>query len=543
MNPKRLLLLVVFQLSLVSFVPGQDVNITGTITDINSMKVSGASVKLKNLGLRTVTDTAGYFVLVKSGAGAIKTTPACIMPFFSGNFLNFTVAKNNDRVLIETFDCKGRFICTTLDRTMPAGTYKTLPFPAGVSSQIYLCRVTIGNAVSRIVKTPLTGKSIEKGSAMHLSKQSTPVHLAKDAAAVDTLIISRPGYAGQRKGLDSYEGNFPITLAWAISVVTDMDVYQSIDGPMTVTVWDLAVSDPTISATVASTTYPTPVNLSLSKDSGNAGSYSGNIGFNVSKVTTLGDTVRVKDNDTVTVSYSKGGNSAASAKAVWTALAPSVRPSVSIYLGLRLPITINAEDRNITDTSISIHLASHKDTVGINVVLHGVSGSPGWYSAAVHPSLTTSTPGKLIAVRPPVDTLTTIYQSPALNHPIISSALEGTALLWKCNQVAIMPDSLGTGYHGTTSKMKITMENDHIVADSVNVTVKSKKDSAGITVPLAVSTDTSFIFRANVGFTLGASSATTSTISVEGSDTVTISYYDPIMVPPETDSMKVSWQP
>jgi hypothetical protein len=543
MNQKKMLLLAVFQLGLFSFVPGQTVNITGTITDINSKKVAGVGVKLKNMGLRTVTDTAGYFAFIKSSAGEIRKTPAQAMPFFSGNFLNFTVAKSNDRVLIETFDCKGRCVRVALDRAMSAGTYKTLPFPAGFSSQIYICRVTIGNTVSRLIKTPYSGKSAGKGSGMYLSKQSAPAYRAREAAAVDTLMISRPGYAAQMLALDSYVGTFPVTLQWAVSVVLDMEAYQSIGWPMVVTVWDLSIAAATVSATVASTTYPTPLNLSLAKDTANPGSYSGNIGFTVSKVTTLGDTVRVKDNDTVKVSYIKGGNPAASAKAVWSALAPSVSPSVSIYLGLRLPININADDRNITDSAITIHLASHKDTVGINVVLHEVAGSPGLYSGVVYPSLTTSTPYKVIAVRPPIDTLTTIYQSPALSHPIVSSALEGTALLWKCNQVSIMPDSLGIGYHGTTSKMKITVENDHIVANSLNVTVKSKKDPAGITVPLAVSVDTSFIFSANVNFTLGASSATTKTISVAGSDTVTISYYDPIMVPPETDSVKVSWNP
>lgn len=543
MNPTKLLFLALFQLGLFSFVLGQTVNITGTVTDINSKKVAGAGVKLKILGLRTVTDTAGHFAFLVAGAGAKKTSPACAMPFFSGNFLNFTVANNNDRVSIETFDCKGRCVRVALDKAMPAGTYKTLPFPAGFSSQIYFCRVTIGNTVSRLMKIPLIGKFIGESSDRYASNQSTQKYLAKEAASVDTIIIARSGYATQKQPVDSYVGNFPITLQWAMSVVLDMDSYQCIESPMLVTVWDLTVSTATVSATVSSTSYPTPINLTLAKDAGSAGSYSGQIGFTVSKATTLKDTVRVKDNDTVTVSYIKAGNPAASAKAVWTALPPSIKPSESMYLGLRLPIHIIADDRNITDSTITIHLASHKDTVGFNVILHAIPGSPGSFSGLVYPSLTTSIAGKVIAVRPPIDTLTTIYQSPALHSPIISSALQGTALLWLCNHVSITPDSLGTGYHGTTSKMKISLENDHIVANSLNITVKSKKDLTGITVPLAVSADTLFIFGATVGFTSGASSATTKTISVAGSDTITILYNDQIYAPPETDSVKVTWNP
>jgi hypothetical protein len=208
---------------------------------------------------------------------------------------------------------------------------------------------------------------------------------------------------------------------------------------------------------------------------------------------------------------------------------------------LKLPININADDRNITDTSITIHLSSHKDTVGINVVLHALAGSPGSYTGSVYPSLTTSTPGKVIAVRPPIDTLTTSYLSPAYSKPVVSSAAQGTALLWKCNEVSMLPDSLGTGYHGTTSKMKISMENDHILASSVAINVKSKKDPTGISVPLAVNADTTWLFRGSVGFTLGTSSAASGTISVAGSDTVTITYIDAIMA--ESDSMKVTWNP
>jgi hypothetical protein len=542
-NPTKFLLLAVFQLSLFSFVLGQTVSITGTVTDPNGKKVSGAGVKLKNLSLRTVTDTAGHFAFTGSAAGPIKPQAIYGMPFFSGNFLNFTVTNNNDRVLIETFDCKGRCVHVAIDKAMSAGTYKTLPFPASFSSQMYLCRVTIGNSVSHLMKRPLIGQSMGEGSGVFSSKQSLQKSLAKESVTVDTLIISRSGYSTQKQALTAYTGDFPISLQWTISVVLDMDSYQGIDWPMTASVWDLSLSSATVSATVASTSYPTPIALTLAKDTSNPGSYATPIGFTVSKATTLGDTVRVKDNDTVTVSYLKAGVVSATSKAVWNGLPPDVRPSVSIYLGLKLPININADDRNISDSTITIHLASHKDTVGINVLLHALAGSPGSYTGEVYPSLTTSTAFKTIAVRPPVDTLTTIYQSPAFSKPVISDAKQGTALLWKCNETSILPDSLGAGYHGTTSKMKISMENDHIVASTVNVNVKSKKDTTGISVPLAVNADTTWKFGGSVGFTLGNSSAANGTISVAGSDTITITYKDMIMSPAETLHVKTTWNP
>lgn len=543
MNPTKLLFVAVFQLSLFSFAAGQTVSITGTVTDPNGKKVSGASVKLKNLSLRTVTDTAGHFAFSGSAAGEVKPVSAHGAPFFSGDFLNFTVVNAGDLVRVEIFDCKGRCVRVALDKSMSAGTYKTLPFPSAFSSQMYLCRVTIGNTVSHLMKKPLVGQSAGNGSVVFSNTHATQKALAKETAALDTIIVTRSGFSTQRQPITSYSGNYPVSLQFAISVVLDMDSYQGIDWPMTASVWDLTVNNATVSATVASTSYPTPVALTLAKDTSNPGSYATQIGFTVSKVTTLGDTVRVKDNDTVTVSYVKGGVAAATSKAVWNGLTPDVRPSVSIYLGLKLPININADDRNITDSTITIHLSSHKDTVGIDVLLHAISGSPGSYSGFVYPSLTTSTPFKMIAVRPPVDTLTTTYQSPAFSKPIVSSAQQGTALLWKCNETSILPDSLGTGYHGTTSKMKISMENDHIVATSVSVNVKSKKDPTGISVPLAVNADTTWKFGGSVGFTTGTSSAANGVISVAGSDTITITYDDMIMAPPETLHVQTTWNP
>jgi hypothetical protein len=539
MNPTKLLLTAVFQLGLVSFALGQTVNITGTITDENSKKVSGATVRLKTRALTTATDSAGNYAIIVASAAGIQESPAGAKPFFSGNFLTFTVARNNDHVTVETFDCRGRCVWAVRNSTMAAGMYKTIPFPVGFSSQIYFCRVTIGNAVSRLMKSPLIAASGRTGSGVQKAS------FAKKAASLDTLIISRSGYTTKKKGVDSYTGTYSDTLKVSLTLALDWDYYQGIQDPMVITAKDPYATGATMDAIITSFAYPAPDTVKLDKVAGNPGAYSASIYFTAKSTSTAKDSVRVKDSDSITVSYHGAAplTTVASAKAIWMAVAPSIRPNVSIYLGVKLPINIVAEDRNITDTAITIHLASQKDTVGFNVVLPALAGSFGTFVGAVYPSLTSSTPGKVIAVRPPVDTLKTIYQSQALNTPIISSAQQGTALLWQCNHVSIMPDSLGTGYHGTTVKMKLSLENDHVVASSLNVMVKSNKDLTGISVPLAVSADTVYMFYGSVGFTLGASNAGTSTISVAGSDTVTISYFDPVFAPAETDSVKATWNP
>jgi hypothetical protein len=539
MNRVKLVFAVLLQLALVSFTAAQTAAITGKITDNNGRSVSGAIVKLKALKLTDTTDTAGNYVFGASKAGSLQPSPASAAPFFSGKFLTFTVARSNDPVTIETFDCRGRCVAAFSEKALAAGTYKTMPFPAGYSSQMYFCRVTVGNTESRLMKNPLISGS---GRAVSGAQKA---RFAKVAAAVDTLLINRAGYVYTKYAIDSYTGTFNVTLTVAVSVSPDVDAYQGIESPMIVTAKDPYATSTTVDAIVISKLYPAPDTLKLAKDASYPGVYSGQVCFTVRSTKPGKDTIRTKDNDSITVTYHAASplTTVATAKAVWNAMTPSVRPSTSIYLGLKSPITVNADDRNITDPSITVHIASHKDTVGFNVVLPAVPGSSGSYSGFVGASLTQSVAGKVLAVRPPIDTLTTIYQSPALYTPVISDANQGTALLWKATDVTIMPDSLGTGYHGTSSKINLLVENDHIIATSLNVNVKSKKDPAGISVSMAVRPDTSFYFTGSVGFTLGASSAANKTISVSGNDTVTISYNDMIMAPPVTDSVKVTWQP
>jgi|WetSurMetagenome_2_1015567.scaffolds.fasta_scaffold00017_48 hypothetical protein len=539
MNRKNLIFAVLFPLGLLSLATAQQpVSITGKITDENGRNVYGATVRLKALRLSTKTDTGGNFAFSIAAASAPLPSSSYAMPYFSGNVLTFTVAKSNEPVTIETFDCRGRCVCAVREKAMAAGTYKTTPFPAGYSAQMYLCRVTIGNTVSRLIKSPLAAGFAKGGSTVQKAV------LAKKAASVDTLLISRSGYTYTKHPIDSYTGNFPVTLQVAVSVSFDLEVYQGIESPLIITAKDPYATAATVDAVVSSVFYPTLDTVKLVKDTTDPGAYNGQVYVAVRSSKPLKDTIRVKDKDSISVSYQAAPplTTHSTANAVWQVIPPSVRPSVSIYLGVVDPININADDRNITDSTITIHLSSHKDTVGINVTLHLLPSSPGSYTGSVGASLTQSVEGKVMAVRPPIDTLTTVYQSPATSTPVVSSAQEGTALLWMAAKASILPDSLGTGYHGTTSVMKISLFNDHIVSGTATVTVKSRKDPTGIPVVLTQRTDTTWIFTGTAGFTLGASNAANRLISVQSPDSITFSYRDSIMVPAETLSISTTWQ-
>jgi hypothetical protein len=539
MKLTKLFGVLLFQFGLVSFAGAQVVNITGTLTDDNSRKVANAIVKLKKLQMVDTTDANGVFSFIRSSAGKLHSSSIAAKPFFSGKFLTFTVASSNDRVSIETFDCRGRCVSAIRNRVMAAGTYRTNPLPEGYSTQMYFCRVSIGNSVATLRSSPLVSEKAAGSGAAPLS------YFAKQAAAVDTLIITHAGYAYKKSAIDSYSGNYPITLTVDMSVRFDLDSYQGIADPMNIDVNDPYATANTVDVILSTSVYHVKDTVKIPKVAGKPGNYSASVYFTIKSAKTGNDTIRTKDNDSITATYKPSAplTTVSTSVAIWNALQPSVRPAVSIYLGLKNPITVNAEDRNITDPSITLHIASKKDTVGFDLVIPQVPGSQGSYSGPVGATLTTSVAGKILAVRPPDDTLTTRYQSPATFSPVVSSAAQGTALLWKANTVNILPDSLGTGYHGTNSKMGIYMENDHIVATTLNVKVTSKKDPTGITIPMTVDKDTSWIFHGSVGFTTGASSATNAKISVAGSDTVTVSYYDAVMIPAETRTQYATWNP
>jgi hypothetical protein len=336
----------------------------------------------------------------------------------------------------------------------------------------------------------------------------------------------------------TYKDAFPAgtktqTLFWkagTMSVKLDNTSYKAIYKPMVITVTDTNIDKPSVTVTVATTSYPNPMLLTCKLLAGSYGVYVDTVYFTASTSLTGKDTVHVKSGDSVFVSYSDAlvPVTLAPAAAKWTAIMPMVAPGAPVYTGVKDKIVINVLDSNVSVPSVTVHLKSAKDTAGIDVVLKAVKGSTGSYTAMVGVSLTQSVQGSVIAVLPPNDTMTITYVDPAIAAPIL-----GTALQWQAAPVSISLDS--SAYHGTAETMMITAADDHTTADSIVVNVISKL--AADTVQITLRLDSTSNFSGKVGFSMGAKTATA--VGVKDSDLVTVSYVD--NVKNDTPSVSANW--
>lgn len=312
-------------------------------------------------------------------------------------------------------------------------------------------------------------------------------------------------------------GNRTETFYWkagTLAVALDNTSYRGIGSAAVITVTDPNISGQTATVNVMSTSYSTPFPVTLTQTS--YGQYSGKVYFTVSTAITSTDTLHVKNGDSITVTYSDVVTSSVSmvAKAGWTAIQPiTVQSGAASYSGLNGKMTINVVDSNVTTSSITVHLTSHKDPTGIDLTLSSASGV---YSVQVGASLTTSGIN-VIAIQPPLDTMTISYTDPAIATPITG------ALVWQASAVAIVTDS--ASYNGF-EQMMISATNDHTTAGTIVVNVSSAKAGDTIPITLTAVTATPWIFTGSVGFSPGVKTATA--VGVKDSDMVTISFTDSI---------------
>ena len=415
----------------------------------------------------------------------------------------------------------------TVSDTLPVGTASvdTITLKdADLTADTQSVKVTSGVDNTGIYLV-LSGKNgIYKGVLSFSTAASTPnstILVNQNGTVTVTYKDAKP--AGTRTEILIWK-------AGTLGVALDKSSYQGVSTPMIITVTDTNVASQTVSVNVSTTTFTTPVQVILAMDATKYGVYTGSVYFTVGNTATIKDTIRVKDQDNVTVSYSCAlipGLAAATASAKWAALASSVAPGAATYTGLANKMVINVTDSNVTTPTVTVHLKSQKDPTGIDVVLNGSAGS---YTGQVGVSLTQSSgPNSVIAVQAPADTMAVSYTDPAVANPVLG------AVVWAAGSVTIALDS--AAYHGTAEQMAISLTNDHTTAASLVVNVSSTK--AGDTIPITLNavTATPWVFTGAAGFSLGAKTATA--VGVKDSDVVTVSYADPVLN--ETKSASANW--
>ena len=319
------------------------VNISGTITDINGKTLSGASVKLLDLGLSTATDSVGHFLLSLIDVNAAKRKAHYYQPYISGDFLNFTVPNGNSRVKIDAFDCKGRLVFSVLDKEMPDGAYRIAPCSPTFPKQLYLLRLTIGT-VCTFFKMPYVHDSMRKAAPSAGARADfSNLSLAKKTAVIDTLEVALSGYITEKKPLDSYFGNYYIVLSKnsdAQIYFDKLDYLSAAKATITVTDTDLDANVPYLQIAVSSTSEPNGILFLLSPVSGNPGTFSGVMNF--STKTPAQNTILVYDGDTIIAVYSDANPpSYIKTTAVWHGMVGKVSVDSASYKGQsKMTITV-----------------------------------------------------------------------------------------------------------------------------------------------------------------------------------------------------------
>jgi hypothetical protein len=311
-----------------------------------------------------------------------------------------------------------------------------------------------------------------------------------------------------------------------------MGSYQSVATPILVTVLDSDLTVPTVTVKFTTTSYTTPVVKTL-KATGNVGEYQTKVYFTIKSVAADSE-IMVKDRDEVTASYEDNAPVlTAKTSTTWTGIVGAAQPGASIGMGLKNKMTVNCNDADLTDSTVTVRVWSQLgDSAGINLVLPILPGQFGSYSGQFGFSTKASVPGTTLKVNKMGDTLYCGY------HDVAPEGYLKQWFTWIGTSATVATDVFV--YHGTASKMNLTVTDEDIEDDSIIVNVKSKNgDATGINVTLKLDPQKRFNYIGQVGFTTAATS-TASAVAVKGTDEeVTITFMD--LNPAEPQTTTVTW--
>ena len=186
---------------------GQDIRLSGTVKDAGTLGIEGATVSLASAGLSVRTDANGAYSIIqklaalpRGGRNSIITVPA-----FVNNALYFGVFGAAEQVRIEIFTLSGRRIAAILNTTLGRGNYAVSPIVTHNAAQVFFVRITAGTEKTVLKTPPFSGRA-NASRLVLLDEDKIPRVLAKQCAAVDTILVWAPGYARARKTIFSYAG-------------------------------------------------------------------------------------------------------------------------------------------------------------------------------------------------------------------------------------------------------------------------------------------------------------------------------------------------
>ena len=192
---------------------GQDIRLTGTVKDAGAQGIEGATVSLASVKVSTRTDTNGAYSIIQKLAALPRGAQNTIIPApaFVNNTLYFGVRGAAEPVCIETFSLSGRRIATVINTMLAGGNYAVTPFFPHSAAQVFFVRIRAGTQKT-FLKAPPFSRQARASRLVVLDEENIPRALAKQCAAVDTILVWAPGYARARKPIFSYAGTYDFVL-------------------------------------------------------------------------------------------------------------------------------------------------------------------------------------------------------------------------------------------------------------------------------------------------------------------------------------------
>ncbi len=185
----------------------------GVVLNESGSGIEGATVRLTSANLSTVSGSDGtWSISVPLSAEPVQRNKRFPVPVVKGNSLFFVVNDKSNRVTISVFALNGRFLYNALNSKLEAGFYSLNPLNTILQPATYAIRVKIGTEISHFKMTvvnnsTLSGKSLQKDSDQSLKRS-----LQKKTLVLDTVRVSKQGYASAFMPISSYDDSLTFTL-------------------------------------------------------------------------------------------------------------------------------------------------------------------------------------------------------------------------------------------------------------------------------------------------------------------------------------------
>ncbi|NLE02075.1 MAG: T9SS type A sorting domain-containing protein [Fibrobacter sp.] len=187
------------------------VTLRGKVVDKQSKGIENAFLKLVNANVSATSDSNGNFSITVP----TKTLPplrkkVLPAPTLKGNSLYFVVDNNGTNTQVSIYSLNGKLMYKVLEQSLTEGLYSINPVKQPLKAATYLVKLQLGKETSFFklpVITTTTSFSIRKQPIDNISGT-----LQKRKEIIDTLKVSRSGYAPAAKPISFYEDSLTITL-------------------------------------------------------------------------------------------------------------------------------------------------------------------------------------------------------------------------------------------------------------------------------------------------------------------------------------------